>query len=47
MRVDTHTCVLHIFKNISREPTGYNTKIGTDGIEWGRLNVWMVLLISS
>ena len=21
---------------------GYNTKIGTDGVEWGRLNIWMV-----
>ena len=29
-----HTCMLHIFKNISREPIGCNTKISTDGVEW-------------
>jgi len=34
------------FKNISREPIGYNTKISTDGVEWGRLNIWIVFCIS-
>ena len=40
-----HMCAAY-FKNISREPISYNTKIGTDRVEWGRLNIWMVLLIS-
>ena len=40
------TCMLHIFKNISREPIGYSTKIGNDGVEWGRLNNWIVLHVS-
>ena len=40
------TCTLHIFKNISREPIGYNTKIWTDGVEWGRVNIWLVIRIS-
>ena len=39
-------CMLHIFKNISREPIGYNTKIGNDGVEWDRLNNWIVLHVS-
>ena len=30
-------------KNISREPIGYNTKIGTGGVEWGRVDTWIVL----
>ena len=34
--------MLHIFKNISRA-IGYNTKIGTDGVEWGRVNIWLVI----
>ena len=33
-------------ENISREPIGYNTKIGTDGVEWGRVNIWLVIRIS-
>ena len=40
------TCMLHIFKNISREAIGYNTKISNDGVEWGRLNNWIVLHVS-
>ena len=32
-------CMLHTYKNISHEPIGYNTKIGTDGDEWDRLNI--------
>ena len=39
-RLDVRTCTLHIFKNISREPIGYNTKIGTDGVKLGRGNIW-------
>ena len=50
-RVVTHTCTVHIFKNISREPIGYtigytigyNTNINTDGVEWGRSNISIVL----
>ena len=34
------TCML---KTISREPIGYNTKIGTGGVEWGRVDIWIVL----
>ena len=34
-RLDMRTCTQHIFKNISRAPIGYNTKIGTDRVEWG------------
>ena len=34
------------FKNISRELIGYNTKIWTDGVEWGRVNIWLVIRIS-
>ena len=33
---------LHRFKNISHEPIGYNTKIGIDRVEQGRLDIWMV-----
>ena len=40
------TCTLHILKNISREPIGYNTKIWTDWVEWGRVNIWLVIRIS-
>ena len=39
-------CMLHILKNISREPIGYNTKIGTDRVEWDRVNIWLVIRIS-
>ena len=39
-----HTCMLHIFENISRErPTGCNTKIDADRVEWCRVNIWVVL----
>ena len=37
-------CMLCIFKKFLHEPIGYSTKIVTDGVEWGRLNIWMVLL---
>ena len=37
------TCMLHFLKNISHEPIGYNTKIGTGGVEWGRVDIWIVL----
>ena len=37
------TCMLHNFKNISCEPVGYNTNIEAGGIEWGRVDVWIVL----
>ena len=40
------TCMLYIFKNISREPIGYNTKINTGGVEWGRVDIWIVLRMS-
>ena len=40
-----HMCMLHIFANISRVLIGYNTKISSDGIEWGRVNIWIVLSI--
>ena len=39
-------CMLHFLKNISREPIGYNTKIDTGGVEWGRVDMWIVLLTS-
>ena len=29
-----HKCII-ILKNNSCEPIGYNTKISTDGVEWG------------
>ena len=38
-----HTCML---KNISCEPIGYNTKIDTGGVEWGRVDIWIVLRMS-
>ena len=41
-----HMCVLHIFKNISREIIGYNTKIDTCGVEWGRVDIWIVVRMS-
>ena len=41
-----HTCILHFLKNISREPIGYNTKISTGGVEWGRVDIWIVLRMS-
>ena len=31
---------------ISREPIGYNTIINTGGIEWGRVDIWIVLRMS-
>ena len=34
------------FKNISHEPIGYSTKIGTERVEWGRLNIRIVLCTS-
>ena len=37
------TCML---KTISCEPIGYNTKIGTGGVEWGRVDIWIVLQTS-
>ena len=37
------TCMLHFLKNILREPIGYNTKIGTGRVEWGRVDIWIVL----
>ena len=40
------TCMLHFLKNISREPIGYNTKIGTGRVEWGRVDIWIVLRTS-
>ena len=40
------TCMLHIFRNISREPIGYNTKIDTGGVEWGRVDIWIALRMS-
>ena len=42
-RLVTRMCMLHFLKNISREPIGYNTKIGTGGVEWGRVDIWIVL----
>ena len=36
----------YFFKIISQEPIGYNTNISTDGVEWGRLNIWIVLHVS-
>ena len=38
-RLVMRTCMLHFLKNISREPIGYNTKIGTGGVEWGRVDI--------
>ena len=38
-----HAHVLHFLKNISHESIGYNTKIGTGGVEWGRVDIWIVL----
>ena len=38
-----HMCILHFLKNISHEPIGYNTKIGTGGVEWSRVDIWIVL----
>ena len=40
------TCMLHFLKNISCEPISYNTKIGTGGVEWGRVDIWIVLRMS-
>ena len=40
------TCMLHFLKNISREPIGYNTKIDTGGVEWDRVDIWIVLRTS-
>ena len=37
------SCMLHFLKNISRELIGYNTKIGTGKVEWGRVDIWIVL----
>ena len=34
------------FKNISREPIGLQYKIGTDEVEWGRLNIQIILRLS-
>ena len=45
-RLNMYMYMLHTFKNISHELIGYNTKIGTDRVEWGRLNIWIVLRIS-
>ena len=28
-----HTCMMHTFKNISREPIGYNTKSALMGLK--------------
>ena len=43
-RFDMHMCMLHIFKNISHEPIGYNTKISTE-VRKGSFNIWIVLWI--
>ena len=42
-----HAC-MHIayFKRISCEPIGYKTKIGIGRVEWGRVNIQIVLYIS-
>ena len=40
------TCMFHFLKNISREPIGYNTKIDTGGVEWDRVDIWIVLCTS-
>ena len=45
-KIIMHMCTLHIFKNISCEPISYNTKISIDGVEWGRVNIWIVFHIS-
>ena len=37
--VESHTCLLHI---ISCEPMGYNTIIGTDGVQKSLLNIWIM-----
>ena len=29
-----HTCAMHTFKNVSREPIDYNTKSALIGFEW-------------
>ena len=34
-----HTCTMHIFKNISHEPMGYNTKVGIDGVQSNLLDI--------
>ena len=38
-----HMCMVHFLKNILHEPIGYNTKIGTGRVEWGRVDIWIVL----
>ena len=45
-RLVMRTCHVAFLKNISREPIGYNTKIGTGGVEWGRVDIWIVLRTS-
>ena len=39
-------CMLDFLKDISHEPIGYNKKIGTGGVEWGRADIWIVLRMS-
>ena len=36
-------CMLHFLKDISHEPIGYNKNIGTGGVEWSRVDIWIVL----
>ena len=38
-----HTCSLHISN--SHEPIGYNTKVCTDKVEWGRVNLRTVYMV--
>ena len=45
-RLVMRTCMLHFLKNSSREPIGYSTKISTSGVEWGRVDIWIVLQTS-
>lgn len=40
-----YTCMLCNLRiiHVSPEPIGYSTKIGTDGVERGNANHWIVL----
>ena len=39
-------CMSDFLKDISHKLIGYNKKIGTGGVEWSRVDIWIVLYTS-